>query len=265
MANPTWNPSDKSAAISLSNGNLTATATNTSWKSVRATDFKDEGKLYWEVTINQSGSPSYHQVGIGTSNVSVDSYVGVHAQGFSFDGNGYKWNNNSSTYVGPTFTTNDIISVAVDLDGNKFWVAVNGVWVGSGDPANGSNELFALVEGASYAPMHSLFTINFQATVNFGATSFAYSMPSGFSSFIGYDGYFDGYVYEQGSPVQRILYLHNRDNGELVDTTTSSGNGYYYLTTTYSGSHYIVCLDDESGANYNDLIIGNIIPTTISG
>lgn len=74
---------------------------------------------------------------------------------------------------------------------------------------------------------------------------------------------FSGYVYEQGSPASRILYLHYRDDGSLIDTTTASGNGYYYLETTYSGSHYIVCLDDESGEDYNDLIIGNVYPEEV--
>jgi hypothetical protein len=48
-----------------------------------------------------------------------------------------------------------------------------------------------------------------------------------------------------------------------MDTTTSSGNGYYYLETTYSGSHYIVCLDDFAGEDYNDLIIGDVCPTEV--
>jgi hypothetical protein len=78
-------------------------------------------------------------------------------------------------------------------------------------------------------------------------------------------GYFSGYVFEQGSPIQRTLYLHDRSDGALVDTTTSSGNGYYYLETTYSGAHYIVCLDDPAGEDYNDLILGDVIPTTVSG
>jgi len=77
--------------------------------------------------------------------------------------------------------------------------------------------------------------------------------------------YFSGYVYEQGSSVSRKLYLHNRSDGSLIDTTTSSENGYYYLETTHSGSHYIVCIDDAVGEDYNDLIIGNVIPTTASG
>ena len=76
---------------------------------------------------------------------------------------------------------------------------------------------------------------------------------------------FSGYVFEQNNPVSREIHLHNRATGDLVTTTTSSGNGYYYLGTNSSGSHYIVCLDDDAGVEYNDLIIGPVFPTTISG
>jgi len=77
--------------------------------------------------------------------------------------------------------------------------------------------------------------------------------------------YFSGYTFEQSNPVSRKLYLHNRTTGNLVATTTSSGNGYYYMETTFSGSHYIVCLDDDAGVEYNDMIIGPAFPTTASG
>lgn len=78
-------------------------------------------------------------------------------------------------------------------------------------------------------------------------------------------GYFSGYTFEQNNPVSRKLYLHDRSTGELIATTTSSGNGYYYMETTSSGSHYIVCLDDDAGVEYNDLIIGPAFPITTSG
>jgi hypothetical protein len=72
---------------------------------------------------------------------------------------------------------------------------------------------------------------------------------------------YEGYVYEEGSPVVRDLYLYRRDTGRLMDSTTSSGNGYYILGTTWSGTHCIVCLDDAGGTDYNDLIIGDVTPT----
>ena len=77
--------------------------------------------------------------------------------------------------------------------------------------------------------------------------------------------YFSGHTFEQQSPVSRKLYLYERSTGDLVDTTTSSGDGYYYMETASSGSHNIVCLDDEAGVDYNDLISGKVFPTTISG
>ena len=78
--------------------------------------------------------------------------------------------------------------------------------------------------------------------------------------------YISGYVTENTTPVNRQIYLHNRDTGELVEETTSSGvGGYFYMETTYSGAHYVVCIDDAAGLDYNDLIYGRIYPTTVSG
>jgi len=79
--------------------------------------------------------------------------------------------------------------------------------------------------------------------------------------------YFEGTVTEQGSPAAgRQVRAYRKDTGYLVDETISaSGTGYFYLETTYSGTHDIVCLDDLSGYSYNDLIYGDVIPTTISG
>ena len=78
--------------------------------------------------------------------------------------------------------------------------------------------------------------------------------------------YIEGYVKEGTIPVNRQIYLHNRNTGALITSTTSSGaGGYFYMETTYSGAHYVVCLDDVAGADYNDLIYGNIYPATTSG
>ena len=78
--------------------------------------------------------------------------------------------------------------------------------------------------------------------------------------------YISGYVKEGTVPINRQIYLHNRDTGDLIISTTSSGaGGYFYIETTYSGALYVVCLDNELGVNYNDLIYGNIYPATVSG
>jgi hypothetical protein len=82
------------------------------------------------------------------------------------------------------------------------------------------------------------------------------------------DRYFfmSGYVKEKGIPVVRTVRAYRRDTGELVDSTISDpSTGYYYLVTTYSGGHSIVCLDDDYGLSYNDLIIGGVVASIITG
>ena len=77
--------------------------------------------------------------------------------------------------------------------------------------------------------------------------------------------YFSGYVYEinTSSPVSRTVRLYRRSTGELVDSTTSSVNGYYYVETPYDGDHYIIALDDELGVQYNLVALDWMVPLTI--
>ena len=263
----TWNPSDKNANISLSNGNLTATATNTAWKSVRATDFKSSGKWYWETTIDVAASNN-HILGVGTSDASIEppsGYPGGDTHGYGYRGaTGQKYYNATPVAYGDTFTAGDIISVALDLDNGKIWWAKNGAWQAAGNPAAGTNEAYSGLSGSFY-PMHSPYTNTNAATANFGATSLSYTIPSGFKS-VGYYGYFSGYVYEinEGNPVSREVYCYKRSDGTLMNSTTSSGNGYYYLETSFSGSHFIVALDDDAGTQYNLVGLDYMVPVTIS-
>jgi hypothetical protein len=258
MAYAVWNPSDKEASLILSNGNLTVTQPGSSgWRSVRSTESVSSGKHYWEIEIDDAqGGDTL--VGVGTSSFSLSSYVGSDANSYGWYGSGTKYTGASSYPYAPTYTTGDIVGIALDLDNGKIWFSKNGSW--TGDPVAGTGEAFSGLSGEFYAAV-SLYNANKILTANFGTSGLTYSAPTGFTAgLFNFVGYFTGYVYEQGSPVSRKLYLHYRDDGSLMDTTTSSGNGYYYLETTYSGSHYIVCLDNAAGEDYNDLIIGNVFP-----
>jgi hypothetical protein len=75
--------------------------------------------------------------------------------------------------------------------------------------------------------------------------------------------YFSGYVKEVDTPVSREVYCYRRDTGELIGSTTSSGDGYYYLPTTYSGEHFIVALDDDAGTQYNLAALDRMAPADI--
>lgn len=259
----TWNSADKAACVSLSNGDLTATQNANGFGNVRATLSKSSGKWYWENVVGTVNSTAF-RIGAALSTASLTANVGIDLLSFGYCKDGQKCRNGCSAF-GNTYTTNDVIGVALDLDNGKVWFAKNNVWQASGDPATGANPAFTFSVD-TYFPMWGEYFSGSAVTARFSSSSFSYTPPTGFQSleYVPVFYYFSGYVFEQDNPVSRKLYLHNRSTGDLITTTTSSGDGYYYVEVVSSGSHYIVCLDNEAGVEYNDLIIGPAFPT-VSG
>ena len=139
-------PSD---IASLSNGNTTLRQSDQA--SAIATLGFQGGKYYWEV--KNSNQQSYTQiVGVlrqarmeasGNDGYNVgtnDGSWGYFMQ--SNQDNGKSFHNNSLGSVYQTTSANDILQVAVDADAGKIWWGVNGTWVNSGDPANGTNAVY---------------------------------------------------------------------------------------------------------------------------
>ena len=189
----TWNPDDKGSNVTLSNGNLTMVSTGSDGRGVRSVASVTSGKYYWENIIDVDSNSA---VGIMTSAANVDRYPG-----FDTNGIGY-WSDHRITFGSlfdlgfDTYTTSDIISVAIDMGTGKIWFAKNGVWQGSGDPANGTNavqdlngSISLLTElspnnifvGAGRAATGGSNTI----TANFGATAFVHTVPAGFNEGFG--------------------------------------------------------------------------------
>ena len=121
---------------------------------------------------------------------------------------GYIWLNggNASANIGGTITTGDIVMMAYDPTTRKWWVGVNGTWRNSGDPANGTGQVYqhsttdfgegigAIVWGGWKGSANGLtVTWNFGQDGTFagqetaggnsdgnGVGNFKYSVPSGF-------------------------------------------------------------------------------------
>jgi hypothetical protein len=67
------------------------------------------------------------------------SYLGSSVATWGYDSaNGNVYNNGSGSAYGDTFAQGDIISVALDLDNNKLYLAKNGTWQNSGVPTSGA-------------------------------------------------------------------------------------------------------------------------------
>jgi hypothetical protein len=130
-----WNANDKGAQTPV-NGNLDVTATN-SHQMIRGPHGMTSGKWYWEVTCGAfQPTRALNSVGIDlfTTNINTLNLVGsgAAATGYAyFQFNGNKINNNVSTAYGATYTTNDVIGIALDMDAGTLVFYKNGVSQGT--------------------------------------------------------------------------------------------------------------------------------------
>jgi hypothetical protein len=144
----TLNAVDYAGGATYSLGNTRVLIGSTALRSCRSTLGMGAGKYYWEVKLTaQGGSLDRWRVGI----TNRGSRNEAEASGFNL-GNGayeYAWNvdngdiinNNSGVATYSTCTTNDICSLALDLDNNKLYFAKNGTWENSADPSAGTGGL----------------------------------------------------------------------------------------------------------------------------
>ena len=140
--------------------------------------------------LNRGFGTSFAYLG---SDTSLDESVGYYAAG----GNRYIGGGTAS--YGNSYTTTDIMSVAVDMDNGKLYFAKNGTWQNSGDPTSGSTGTGALdvrgatkpqtISGSVYYANHAMkanyggFTTisisSSQSDAN-GYGTFEYAPPSGY-------------------------------------------------------------------------------------
>ena len=221
-----WNPADKHADFSLSNDDLTATKSTGGWASVRSLISISSGKWYWEVYID-SGDQS--MVGVGSSSVSLSSYLGYHAEGWGYNGaTGTKYNGGSSTSFGSTYGAGFTIGVALDMGSGKIWWSRNGVWQASGDPATGANPAYSNLTGVVVYPMASTQTGQVTAhfgDTNFGALPLTYTVPEGFLPGV-YSSSVGGW-----NLVGTLENTGSTTFSGLIDTPDTYDNGKYLKST----------------------------------
>lgn len=182
----TWNPADKTAAMTLSNGNLTAFSSDGSAVGTRSTTSHSSGKYYWEVTVNHDGGG--FDVNIGVANGSA-SLVSANANNIlCFNGNGQVWVAGSLTFNYGTAISNvgSPLQLALDAGNMLFWVRgdIGTQWNSNGtaNPATGVGGQ-PVPAGAVFACCGmGVVAANGTLTANFGGTSYVNSPPAGFGN-----------------------------------------------------------------------------------
>lgn len=125
----TWNPSDKSAYVSLSGGNLIVSASggNPSTGGVRGTvGYSNPGTpRQFEVVATTS---SNQVIGVGRAAAAIDWYPGYDAESWSYYSAAQKYTNSTPTSFGATWTVGDVIGLL--LDGTDLYAYKNGTLQG---------------------------------------------------------------------------------------------------------------------------------------
>jgi len=172
------------------------------------------GKWYWEIKYTDESSNDDGMVGIVKVNEGTDwihdlgnqnRYFGQNDGSWGmYEGNGNVYHNGSNSGHGNSYTEDDILMFAMDLDNAKLYIGENGTWHNSGDPTSGATGTGAIsidasteyVVGASSATSEGggrtcefsfnfgnpAFSISTSQADDAGYGNFEYDVPAGYYS-----------------------------------------------------------------------------------
>lgn len=173
----TWNPADKAAPVTLSGGNLVATAT-TGGNIQRASNTASSAglKKYFEALITNAAG-NYCAVGIASASHSISSYLGATAS------SGYGYHKGAILYPGATatsvdFTTGDVIGVLYDASAGGSSGVVS--FTKNGIPVTPT--LTGINTATIWKPTAGLYNTNDSITARFNPASWSYAPPAGYDS-----------------------------------------------------------------------------------
>ena len=70
--------------------------------------------------------------------------------------------------------------------------------------------------------------------------------------------YVSGYVKEESLNVSRRIYMYDQEGSYITNTSISEVDGSFTILTTITGIVYLVCVDDNAGLDFNDLVVATV-------
>ena len=234
----TLNPLDQ-YAVTNSDGNL-QTYSGTTTANIRGTIAVSSGKWYWEVTAGTYATANTHMIGVCDATTAISSTSWGTANCWSYyASNGNKYNAGANSSYGATYTTGDVIGVALDMDNGTLTFYKNGVSQGTAYTGLTGKTLTSSFGTAAYT---------LYCQYNFGQRPFAYTPPTGFKALNTFNlpdpaiaqgnKYFDATLYTGNGTTQTItnnagfqsdfVWIKNRSaahSHQLYDIVRGAGSG----------------------------------------
>jgi len=175
--NPAIRPYPSSTDV-ITDGNLVFSSSNASVSgSAWATTLLTTGKWYYEATLTTAG-PSNNCVGFSNNTIAAGAgtyTADARTYGWFYQSSGEKTISATTTSYGASYTTGDVIGVALDIDAATITFYKNNTSQGQLTGlslASGSSGWLAAVEGFNGTVWN----------VNFGQRAFAYTPPTGYKA-----------------------------------------------------------------------------------
>jgi len=211
----------------ITGGNLNLSTTTSDTRTYATMGFPTTGKYYYELTNNNSGSKGQ---GIASADDNGDTYQVL------YFGDGNKRVDGTTTSYGASYTTNDVIGVAVDVDNNQITFYKNGISQGAISYTFSSKPtMFPYVRREASTDASYSF--------NFGQRPFAYAPPSGFLT-----------LNTRNLPTPTIGATASTTANEYFDATTYTGTGSTQnITNSGSMQPDFVWIKNRSSTNSHQL------------
>ena len=172
----TWNPLHTlgtfTSTYQYSNDNLDFTTIDSPNLGGAATIGVKSGRWYWEIIHTQLANNTYDTA----TYVAYDTFnLTARDRGIAYLANGQKKMNDVNTDYGATYTTNDVIGVALDADNDKVTYFKNGA-------SQGELSITHLTPNTGYYPaIHQVNgSNNLTGSANFGQKPFKFPPPDGY-------------------------------------------------------------------------------------
>lgn len=180
--------------LTLSNGNLTVTATTSgadlSGRGDDTTAAITSGqKIYFEAILDTDSGVGSASVGICNSSYTFGSgqWLGLQTNGIGYSDDNNIYKNNASIGSIATYTAGDVVCVAVTGD-TKVWFRKNGGNWNNSATANPATNTEGFTQAAGLGTVYPAYTCRNnppadKITFRFSSSSWGFAAPSGFSAF----------------------------------------------------------------------------------
>lgn len=236
----TFNPSDETANIALSNGNLTATGNNgSSNPQIRSNVGLSSGKVHFEIIVTTMPSENGN-LGFGIASAShnmTTKYCGQDTTSLCiYDSGSYYLNGSHTLFSRPFMHQGDVIAIEIDFGAQLIWfknVTDSSYWNNSSS-ANPTTDTGGIsIAGLTGAPYYIIYDAGDNSdaiTLNVGENPL--TAPYGLTPSTGFTNW-DGSIYNGLYTNFTLAYSDNFAGSSVDAVGPSTPDGKYFMTRGY--------------------------------